>query len=60
MIDVQDVRLYLLAIANATDCPMWEDAAHQLVSAERRGARSADMSGLVRLAHVARMPRSMC
>jgi hypothetical protein len=43
MIDVQDVRLDLLAIASATDCPMRAAAAHQRVSAERRGARSADL-----------------
>ena len=38
MIDIQDVRLNLLAIASATDCPLRAAFAHWIFSTERRGA----------------------
>ena len=38
MIDVQDVRLDLLAIASATDCPMWCDLAAACACTDRRPA----------------------
>jgi hypothetical protein len=40
MIDFQDVRLDLLAIASATDCPNRAPLACRIVRTERRGARS--------------------
>jgi hypothetical protein len=40
VIDIQDVRLDLLAIASATDCPLRAALAYRTTSTERRRARS--------------------
>jgi hypothetical protein len=43
MIDTHDVRLDLLAIASATECPNRAHPARQAESAEGRARRAADL-----------------